>query len=185
MYNPPEHVVQQPQLYNNPPATPSYTSWSTIPPQTPSTLMNSTINCWSLTPTPPPPHQISAQNTPNQSPTHQIYQPITNLTNLSTYPSYYNHQDIAYTHYQSTPEYLPIMNAEITYNDNRQTNYHNPEDHQESNKSETYEDGNTLQTNENSHHHHNNHQHHDPDSPDSNASSTTRHEWTNTQNHVS
>lgn len=123
--------------------------------------MNSTINCWSLTSTPPPPHQISAQNTPNQSPTHQIYQPITNLTNLS-YSSYYN-QDVTYAHYQS-PEYVPLINTDVAYND-RPTNYH-----EEVEKSDNYEDGVSLQNN--------------PDSPES-SSSTPRHDWTTAaQNHV-
>lgn len=76
--------------------------------------MSPTINCWSLTSSPPPPHQISAQTTPNQSPSHQVYQhtPISNLTNLS-YSSYYN-QDLSYTHYQN-PEYIPLINpGEVT-----------------------------------------------------------------------
>lgn len=123
--------------------------------------MNSTINCWSLTPTPPPPHQISAQTTPNQSPTHQIYQPITNLTNLSPYTSYYN-QDIAYAHYQS-PEYVPVMTTDISYSD-RSTTY---QEDVENNKN--YEESGTVQSN-------------NPDSPESN-SSTPRHEWPS-QSHV-
>lgn len=161
VYNPPDHV-QQSQLYNNPSSTPTYTSWSTIPPQTPTTIMNSTINCWSLTTTPPPPHQISAQTTPNQSPTHQIYQPITNLTNLS-YSTYYN-QDVAYTHYQS-PEYVPLMNTDVTYSE-RQSSYTEDIEKEDA----TYDD--TTGSLQNNH----------PDSPESN-SSTPRHEWT-TQNHV-
>lgn len=114
VYNPPDHV-QQPSIYTTT-TTPNYTaSWSTVQPQTPTTVVNTTINCWSLTSSPPPPHQISAQSTPDQSPTHQIYQhnSLTNLTNL-TYPSNYYGQDIAFSHYQ-TPEYIPLLNSDVNY----------------------------------------------------------------------
>lgn len=112
VYNPPEHIQQQP-IYST--TGPTYTSWSTIQPQTPNTIMSPTINCWSLTSSPPPPHQITAQTTPNQSPSHQVYQPITNITNL-TYPSYYS-QEYPCSAYQNT-DYLPSMvnnGTDITY----------------------------------------------------------------------
>ncbi|XP_060517882.1 T-related protein isoform X2 [Cylas formicarius] len=112
VYNPPEHIQQQ-QIYTSPGAT--YASWSsmsTMQAQTPTTLV-SPINCWSLTSSPPPPHQISAQPTPNQSPNHQMYQysPVTSLTNLS-YSTYYP-QDVPT--YQN-PEYLvnPVA-QDVTY----------------------------------------------------------------------
>lgn len=80
-------------------------------------MINPTINCWSLTSSPPPPHQITPTTSPNQSPTHQLYQhtPITNITNITniSYPAYYN-QDITYAHYQN-PEYIPLLNSEISY----------------------------------------------------------------------
>lgn len=82
---------------------------------TPTTLISS-LNCWSATSSPPPPHQLSTQGTPNQSPTHQMYQhsppSVASITNLS-YPSYYP-QDIPT--YQS-PEYLinPVVNQDVTY----------------------------------------------------------------------
>lgn len=114
MYNPPDHIQQQ-TLYN--PSTPTYTSWSGMPTmqaQSPTTIMTSALNCWSLTSSPPPPHQISSQPTPSQSPSHQIYQPspISNITNLS-YPSYYS-QDLSCTQYQN-PEYVSVVNSDISY----------------------------------------------------------------------
>lgn len=111
MYNPPEHVQQS--IYSTSAPSAYTTSWSTLQSQTPTTIVNTAINCWSLTSSPPPPHQISAQTTPNQSPTHQMYQhgSLTNLTNLSYASNYYN-QDLTYPHYQ-TPEYLPI--PEVSY----------------------------------------------------------------------
>ncbi|XP_030767991.1 T-box transcription factor T-A isoform X1 [Sitophilus oryzae] len=112
VYNPPEHIQQQ-QIYNS---SGTYSSWSSMPTmqaQTPTTIM-SPLNCWSLTSSPPPPHQISSQPTPNQSPSHQIYQhsppSVASITNLS-YPSYY-HQDIPT--YQN-PEYLVNPVSEVTY----------------------------------------------------------------------
>ncbi|KAJ8920860.1 hypothetical protein NQ315_015652 [Exocentrus adspersus] len=109
VYNPPDHIQQQ-SIYNT--SGPTYTSWptmTTMQAQTPTTIMSSSINCWTLTSSPPPPHQISAQPTPNQSPSHQVYQhsPITSITNLS-YPSYYT--DVSY----QNPEYLPVANPEMT-----------------------------------------------------------------------
>ncbi|CAH0557310.1 unnamed protein product [Brassicogethes aeneus] len=114
VYNPPEHIQQQ-ALYNT--STPNYTSWSGMPSmqaQSPTTIMTSALNCWSLTSSPPPPHQISTQPTPSQSPSHQIYQPspISNITNLS-YPSYYS-QDLSCTQYQN-PEYVSVVNADLSY----------------------------------------------------------------------
>ncbi|CAG9767610.1 unnamed protein product [Ceutorhynchus assimilis] len=108
VYNPPDHI-QQPQLYNS---GTTYSTWSSMPTmQAPApTALISPINCWSTTTSPPPSHQIA---TPNQSPTHQIYQHSPpSITNLS-YPSYY-HQDIPT--YQS-PDYLvnPVVNQEVTY----------------------------------------------------------------------
>ncbi|KAJ8970875.1 hypothetical protein NQ314_001000 [Rhamnusium bicolor] len=108
VYNPPDHIQQQ-SIYNT--SGPTYTSWpsmTTMQAQTPTTIMSSPINCWSLTSSPPPPHQLSTQPTPNQSPSQQIYQhsPITSITNL-TYPSYYT--DVTY----QNPEYLPVVNPEV------------------------------------------------------------------------
>lgn len=52
---------------------------------------------------------MAAQHTsPNQSPSHQVYSPITSITNLS-YPGYYT--DVAY----QSPEYVPVVNSELTY----------------------------------------------------------------------
>lgn len=116
VYNPPEHIQQQ-QIYSSPSTT--YSSWSSMPTmQAPtSTTIISPINCWSAASSPPPPHQISAQGTPNQSPTHQMYSQhsppsVASITSLS-YPSYYP-QDIPT--YQN-PEYLvnPVLNQEVTY----------------------------------------------------------------------
>lgn len=109
VYNPPDHIQQQ-SIYNT--SGPTYTSWptmTTMQAQTPTTIMSSSINCWSLTSSPPPPHQISAQPTPNQSPSHQVYQhsPIASITNL-TYPSYYT--DVSY----QSPEYISVVNPEVT-----------------------------------------------------------------------
>lgn len=131
--------------------------------------MSPTINCWSLTSSPPPPHQISAQNTPNQSPNHQIYQPIGNLTNIS-YSNYYN-QDITYTHYQTTPEYIPLLNTDISYTSigserNNSTVY---QDVGTLEKNNTYEENSTIQQ--------------QPESPPESESSTPRHEW-NSQNQI-
>lgn len=72
-----------------------------------------TINCWSLTSSPPPPHHIPAQGTPNQSPSHQVYQhsPIASITNLA-YPGYYS--TLEQNTYQNS-EYLPVVNPEVTY----------------------------------------------------------------------
>ncbi|XP_018325037.1 brachyury protein [Agrilus planipennis] len=111
VYSPPDHLQQTTQVYSG--SGSSYSTWTTIPQQVPTTIMSSSINCWSLTSSPPPPHQISTPVSPNQSPTHQIYQhaPISNLTNLS-YPTYYN-QDVTYTHYQP-PEYVPLVNNEVS-----------------------------------------------------------------------
>lgn len=144
----------------------SYTSWSTIQPQTPTTIVSPTINCWSLTSSPPPPHQVSAQTTPNQSPSHQIYQhtPISNLTNLS-YSSYYN-QDLSYTHYQN-PEYIPLINTgDVTYSQIGSERPASAVYHEEvgtMEKVQEYEQEATPAQNQ-------------PDSPGSN-SSTPRHEW--------
>ncbi|KAB0798031.1 hypothetical protein PPYR_09024 [Photinus pyralis] len=112
VYNPPDHV-QQPTSYTSS-APSSYSSWAAVQQQTPPTVMSPAINCWSLTSSPPPPHQLSTPTSPNQSPSHQVYQhpAIANITNLS-YPAYYN-QDIAYAHYQNS-EYIPLLNSEISY----------------------------------------------------------------------
>lgn len=78
---------------------------TTIQTQTPP----SSMNCWSLSSSPPAHHQMAAQHTsPNQSPSHQVYSPITSITNLS-YPGYYT--DVAY----QSPEYVPVVNSELTY----------------------------------------------------------------------
>lgn len=115
VYNPPEHIQQQPTYTSSAPS--SYSNWSTTQQQPSSSMINPTINCWSLTSSPPPPHQITPTTSPNQSPTHQLYQhtPITNITNITniSYPAYYN-QDITYAHYQN-PEYIPLLNSEISY----------------------------------------------------------------------
>lgn len=165
VYNPPDHV-QQPTVYSSSGPS-SYTSWSTIQPQTPSTtIVSPAINCWSLTSSPPPPHQISAQTTPSQSPSHQLYQhtPISNLTNLS-YPSYYN-QDLSYTHYQN-PEYIPLINSnEVTYSqlgNERSTPAVYHEEVANLEKVSEYEQESTPAQNQ-------------PESPGSN-SSTPRHDW--------
>lgn len=73
------------------------------------TIIGSSINCWSLTSSPPPPNPISAQPTPSQSPS-QAYQhsPITSITNIS-YPGYYT--DVAY----QTNEYISVGSAEVSY----------------------------------------------------------------------
>ncbi|CAH1183629.1 unnamed protein product [Phaedon cochleariae] len=110
VYNPPEHIQQQ-TLYSS--TGPTYSSWpamTTIQAQTPPTMMTAPINCWSLTSSPPPPHQIASQPTPSQSPGHQVYQhsPVSSMTNLS-YPSYYS--DVTY----QAPEYIPIPSSEVSY----------------------------------------------------------------------
>ncbi|KAF5286343.1 hypothetical protein FQR65_LT12637 [Abscondita terminalis] len=116
VYNPPDHVQQPPSYSSSPPS--SYSTWATAQQQqTPTTAMSPAINCWSLTSSPPPPHQLSSPTSPNQSPSHQLYQHpaianITNITNIS-YPTYYN-QDITYAHYQNS-EYVPLLNSEISY----------------------------------------------------------------------
>lgn len=111
VYNPPEHIQQS--IYSTSAPSAYTTSWSTLQPQTPTTIVNTPLNCWTLTSSPPPPHQISAQTTPNTSPNHQMYQhgSLTNLTNITYTTNYYN-QDLTYPHYQ-TPEYLPI--SEVSY----------------------------------------------------------------------
>lgn len=136
--------------------------------QTPTTVLSPAINCWSLTSSPPPPHQISAQTTPNQSPTHQIYQPITNLTNLS-YTGYYN-QDLTYAHYQGS-EYIPLLNSDVSYTAIESDKpsaiiYH--EDTNNMEKSSDYQD---------------NTQNNQPESPSS-TSSTPRHDTWPSQNHI-
>ncbi|XP_074027085.1 T-domain transcriptional activator brachyenteron isoform X2 [Leptinotarsa decemlineata] len=111
VYNPPDHIQQQQPLYSS--NGPTYTSWpamTSMQTQTPSPIVSSPINCWSLTSSPPPPHQVSSQPNPSQSPTHQVYQqsPIASITNLS-YPGFYS--DIPY----QGPEYVSIVNSEVTY----------------------------------------------------------------------
>ncbi|XP_057665947.1 T-box transcription factor T [Diorhabda carinulata] len=105
VYTPPDHIQQQ-TIYNS--TGPTYTSWptmTTIQTQTPNS-----VNCWSLTSSPPPSHHVPGPTTPNQSPSHQIYQhsPITSITNLS-YPGYYG--DVTY----QNPEYVSVVNSELTY----------------------------------------------------------------------
>ncbi|XP_015835196.1 brachyury isoform X1 [Tribolium castaneum] len=158
VYNPPDHI-QQATPYSAP--GPTYSTWSTV--QTPTTVMSPTINCWSLTSSPPPPYQISAQPTPSQSP-NQIYQPVTNLTNL-TYPSYYN-QDVSCTHYQN-PEYISVVNPESPYpqiGSERAT----PVGYHQNEVGGVIDDGGSGQN--------------QPESPES-SSSTPRHEWV-AQNHL-
>ncbi|CAH1100514.1 unnamed protein product [Psylliodes chrysocephalus] len=79
VYTPPDHVQQQP-LYNS--TGPTYTSWptmTTIQTQTPP----SSMNCWSLSSSPPAHHQMAAQHTsPNQSPSHQMW----HIRAQNTYP---------------------------------------------------------------------------------------------------
>lgn len=160
VYNPPDHI-QQPTAYTA--SGPTYSTWSTVQPQTPTTIMSPTINCWSLTTSPPPPYQISAQPTPNQSPS-QIYQPVTNLTNLS-YPGYYN-QDVSCTHYQN-PEYISVVNTENSYSQiasERSTPVYHQND-----VGGVIDDGGSGQN--------------QPESPES-SSSTPRHEWGVAQNHL-
>ncbi|XP_017783107.1 PREDICTED: T-related protein [Nicrophorus vespilloides] len=107
VYNPPDHILQT--TYTQPT---TYPTWSSLQPQTPTTIMSPTINCWSLTSSPPPPHQISAQTTPDQSPTHQFYPPMTN----------YYQQDVTYaTHYQNA-EYVPLVNGYAQIEDTREVN---------------------------------------------------------------
>ncbi|KAJ3653618.1 hypothetical protein Zmor_012858 [Zophobas morio] len=161
VYNPPDHV-QQATAYTA--SSPTYTTWSSVQPQTPTTIMSPTINCWSLTSSPPAPYQLSAQPTPNQSPSHQIYQPVTNLTNLS-YPGYYN-QDVSCTHYQN-PEYISVVNAESPYTQiasERGT----PVGYHPSEVGGVIDDAGSSQN--------------QPESPES-SSSTPRHEWV-AQNHI-
>lgn len=160
--------MQQSPIYSNSAPTP-YTSWTTVQSQTPATVLSPAINCWSLTSSPPPPHQISAQTTPNQSPTHQIYQPITNLTNLS-YTSYYN-QDLAYAaHYQGS-EYIPLLNSDASYPQSIESEkpntiiYHEETNNME--KSSDYQENSQNQ----------------PESPSS-TSSTPRHDAWPSQNHI-
>lgn len=127
--------------------------------------MSPAINCWSLTASPPPPHQISAQTTPDQSPSHQIYQhtPISNLTNLS-YSSYYN-QDLSYAHYQN-PEYVPLINSsEVTYSQVPNERPASAVYHEEVDTIAKVEYDQETTTAQNQ-----------PESPGSN-SSTPRHEW--------
>lgn len=73
------------------------------------TIIGTSINCWSLTSSPPPPNQISATPPTNQ-PQSQVYQhsPIASITNLS-YPGYYT--DVAY----QNNEYISVGSAEVTY----------------------------------------------------------------------
>ncbi|XP_044266275.1 T-box transcription factor T isoform X2 [Tribolium madens] len=160
VYNPPDHI-QQATPYTA--SGPTYSTWSTVQPQTPTTIMSPTINCWSLTSSPPPPYQISAQPTPSQSP-NQIYQPVTNLTNLS-YPGYYN-QDVSCTHYQN-PEYISVVNPESPYpqiGSDRAT----PVGYHQNEVGGVIDDGGSGQN--------------QPESPES-SSSTPRHEWV-AQNHL-
>ncbi|KAK9685614.1 T-box, partial [Popillia japonica] len=188
VYNPPDHVQQSPIYSNSAPS--SYTSWTTVQSQTPTTVLSPAINCWSLTSSPPPPHQISAQTTPNQSPTHQIYQPITNLTNLS-YTGYYN-QDLTYAHYQGS-EYpaIPLLNSDVSYTAIESDKpsaiiYH--EDTNNMEKSSDYkpsaiiyhEDTNNM---EKSSDYQDNTQNNQPESPSS-TSSTPRHDTWPSQNHI-
>lgn len=161
VYNPPDHVQQ---TVNYPGTPPTYTTWSSVQPQTPTTIMSPAINCWSLTSSPPPPYQISAQPPPNQSPNHQIYQPVTNLTNLS-YSGYYN-QDVSCTHYQN-PEYISVVNADASYAhiaSERAT----PVGYHQDSVAVLESESSTTQN--------------PPESPES-AGSTPRHEWV-TQNHI-
>ncbi|KAK4880019.1 hypothetical protein RN001_008165 [Aquatica leii] len=115
-YNPPDHIQQPPAYTSSAPS--SYSTWATVQQQqTPPTAMSPAINCWSLTSSPPPPHQISTPGSPSQSPSHQLYQHpaianITNITNIS-YPTYYN-QDISYAHYPNS-EYIPLINSDLSY----------------------------------------------------------------------
>ncbi|XP_022902230.1 T-box transcription factor T-A-like [Onthophagus taurus] len=162
VYNPPDHVQQSP-IYSNTNTT-SYTSWSSsLQPQS-SSAMSPTINCWSLTSSPPPPHQISAQTTPNQSPTHPVYhQPITNLTNIS-YTGYYN-QDLTYAHYQG-PEYVHIEGYSAPVDAERPTTIVYQED-VSIEKGTEYQDSQQSQ----------------PESPASN-SSTPRHDTWTPQSHI-
>lgn len=73
------------------------------------TIIGTSINCWSLTSSPPPPNQIAAQPPSNQ-PSSQTYQhsPIASITNLS-YPGYY--ADVTY----QSNEYLSVGSSEVTY----------------------------------------------------------------------
>lgn len=107
MYNPPEHIQQNP-LYNS---GPTYTSWPSITSmqsQNP-TLIGSSINCWSLTSSPPPPNQISAQPTPNHSPSPNYqHSQIASITNLG-YPGYYT--DVGY----ANGEFISVGSSEVTY----------------------------------------------------------------------
>ncbi|XP_050501832.1 T-box transcription factor T-like [Diabrotica virgifera virgifera] len=104
VYTPPDHIQQQ-SLYSS--TGPTYTSWPTMTTiQTPPAA----VNCWSISSNSPPPHQLTNQTTPNQSPSHQIYQhsPIASITNLS-YSGYYG--DVAYQNH----EYIPVVNSDLTY----------------------------------------------------------------------
>lgn len=107
VYNPPEHVHQN-ALYNSGPAYTSWPSMTSMQSQNP-TIIGSSINCWSLTSSPPPPNQILTQPPSNQSPS-QSYQhsPITSITNLS-YPGYYT--DVTY----QSNEYISVGSSEVTY----------------------------------------------------------------------
>lgn len=164
VYSPPDHT-QQTTTYSNSPTT-SYASWTSLPVQNSTNIVSPT--CWTITSSPTPPHQISASNTPNQSPTHQLYQPnpITNLTNIS-YPNYYN-QDITYSHYQPA-EYVSVSDltyAQLGADRNIPTSYQ--EEMTSVDKLSVYEENVGAQ--------------HASESPGSN-SSTPRHEW-NSQNHL-
>lgn len=119
VYNPPEHI-QQATIFNNAASTstsPAYT-WSSPYPvhtQTTASSMSPALNCWSDSSSPQRPHHISPPSTPNQSPTHEMYQPspVTTLTNIS-YTNYYTQDFSGYGHYQP-PEYMPLMNLESSY----------------------------------------------------------------------
>lgn len=107
VYNPPDHI-QQNSIYNS---GPTYTSWASMPSmqsQNP-TIIGTSINCWSLTSSPPPPNQISAPPTASQ-PSTQGYQhsPIASITNLS-YPGYYT--DVTY----QSNEYISVGSSDVTY----------------------------------------------------------------------
>ncbi|KAL3280966.1 hypothetical protein HHI36_004191 [Cryptolaemus montrouzieri] len=94
-YNPPEHI--QNSSYS---AVGTYPTWSSLPPQPSTTIVGSSLNCWSL------------PSTPSYAMRGYQHSPITNLANVS-YPAYYN-QDPSCMHYQN-PEYISVVNSDITY----------------------------------------------------------------------
>ncbi|KAK9888828.1 hypothetical protein WA026_001050 [Henosepilachna vigintioctopunctata] len=94
-YNPPDHV--QNTSYNT---VGTYPTWTSLPPQPSTTIVGSSLNCWSLPPSP----SYAMRSYQHSS--------IPNLANVS-YQAYYN-QEPSCMHYQN-PEYISVVNSDLTY----------------------------------------------------------------------